>query len=701
MTKIPIIALGALFLTACAPEPTPDDSTSIQWDSWGVPHIFAQSDEEFFFADGWAQMHAHANTLLRLYGSSRGRAAEYWGEEHLDSDKLLHTLGHPDQAAIMWDGQDPETRMLLSAFVEGINTYAAQHPEEIDENNRVVLPVTVTDTNLHSLFVVNTRFIAGRELRISQNWEENGSNTIAVAPVRSKSGNAMLVQNPHLPWFGEFLFFEKHLLAPAKNIYGAQLVGLPGFGMGFNNHLGWSHTNNTIDNADLYELTLVDDGYRFDGEIKSFDVQTVKLKVKNGDGGFSEEEIEVRSSIHGPLIRKGEDQALALRYVGKDSHNALLQWWRMANATNFKEFESALKMAQMPFWNVMYADVKGNIFYLFNGHVPVRAHGDWAYWQDLVPGDDSSNLWSTVHPYEDLPKTLNPDTGWLQNANDPPWTSTIPQQLDADDFPPYMAPRPMAFRPQRAATMMLEDDSISFDELVQYKHDTRLQMAERILDDLYAAIDEFGSDISREAMAVLQQWDRKSGIDSRGTVLFYNWAMEMNPYDAEIYAVPWNEQSPVSTPDGLADPEAAVKLLEDVATEMKDQYGRLDIAWGEVNRIDYNGISLPANGAASAVGVFRVAAGGEVENGVQTVYHGDSWVSVIEFGDIPRAKVLLSYGNSTQKDSPHFGDQLRLFSEKKLRDAWRTKEQLAGHITRTEVLVDGKFSPSPGTHNRN
>ena len=134
-----------------------------------------------------------------------------------------------------------------------------------------------------------------------------------------------------------------------------------------------------------------------------------------------------------------------------------------------------------------------------------------------------------------------------------------------------------------------------------------------------------------------------------------------------------------------------VRLLDDAAREMKAQYGQLDIAWGEVNRIEYNGHSLPANGASSALGVFRVAQAGAMKDGVQSIRHGDSWVAVIEFADTPRAKVLLSYGNSTQKGSAHFGDQLKLFSEKRLRDAWRTEQQLQGNIEKTERLLDGVF----------
>jgi acyl-homoserine-lactone acylase len=690
-----VLLLLLFFAISCTQQQDKDGTTVIQWDSWGVPHVQAQSDDAFFFADGWAQMHAHANTLLRLYGTSRGRAAEYWGEEHLAGDIMVHTLDHPESAKRMWANQDPELRSLITAFVDGLNAYAEQHPEVIEETNRAVLPFTHLDVNLHSQFVVNTRFVARRELQISQHYAENGSNAFAVGPAKSASGHAMLVQNPHLPWSDEFLWFEKHAITPDRNIYGAHLVGLPGFAIAFNDHLGWTHTNNTIDNSDLYELTLEGEGYRFDGEIKAFETSSTTLRINDLEGGFSEKTVDVLRSVHGPVVSAGKEGALALRFVGTDANNALLQWWKMANARNFNEFEIALKMEQIPFWNVMYADKTGNIFYLFNGHVPLRSQGDWAYWQSTVPGDRSANLWTEIHPYSDLPRTLNPTTGWLQNANDPPWTSTIPAELDADDFPPYMSPRIMHFRPQRAATMMLEDDSVSFDELVEYKHDTRLQMADRILDDLYLAIDKHGSEIGLEAKRVLQDWDRKADNDSMGTVLFSQWAMGLNPYNPDIYDTAWEESAPVSTPDGLADPKAAVELLESVAQKMKDQYGRMDVAWGEVNRLNYNGHDLPANGANGALGVFRVAAAGQLNNGVQTVRHGDSWVAVIEFGETPRAKVLLSYGNSTQAGSPHFGDQLKLFSEKKMRDAWRTEEQFASHIVRIDRLPSGKVEPTP------
>jgi acyl-homoserine-lactone acylase len=349
-------------------------------------------------------------------------------------------------------------------------------------------------------------------------------------------------------------------------------------------------------------------------------------------------------------------------------------------------------MAQIPFWNVMYADKAGEIFYLFNGLVPRRSSGDWEYWNRIIPGGKSADLWTEVHPYADLPKVKNPENGWLQNANDPPWTSTIPMSLDPKDYPSYMAPQYMSFRPQRAARMMMEDESVTFEELVGYKLSTRLEFADRILDDLFKAIDNSHSERAKAAKVILEDWDREADSDSKGMLLFYTWARKFQVWQNSNYARGWEKKFPTSTPDGLADPAKAVLLLEAAATEIETKFEKLDVPWGEYYRINYNGKDLPANGADGSMGVFRVAWPGEADEDHMYVGGGDSWVGVIEFGEEVKAKVLLRYGNSTQDDSPHNGDQLELFSRKELRDAWFTKDDVEANTIKIEILTENGFS---------
>jgi acyl-homoserine-lactone acylase len=683
-----LIVVSFLTISCAHPEKT---ETEIAWDTWGVPHITANTVEELFFAQGWAQMHNHANLILELYGSSRGKGAEYWGQEKLQNDILIHTLGFDELADEWGENQDPEQKIINKAFIDGMNAYAKEHPEALDEKNKVVLPLTAKDANMHAMYVVFTRFIGGNDLGRVQQWPDLGSNAYAISPKRSASGNAMLVQNPHLPWWKEFLFFESHLNLNGKNMYGSTLIGYPGIAIGFNKNLGWSHTNNTIDNADTYELELNDGGYLLDGKRKEFEVSSKIIKIKQEDGTLVDKEITIMKTVHGPVVNKTKGKALAIRMAGMDRPNMTLQWWRMINSSNFNEFESALKMAQLPYFNVMYADKQGEIFYLFNGLVPKRSSGDWDYWNRIIPGGKSEDVWTEVHDYADLPKIKNPEVGWLQNANDPPWTSTIPVSIDPKDYPSYMAPKSMSFRPQRAARMLIEDESITFDELVAYKLSTRLEFADRILDDLFAAVDASESKKAKEAKKVLENWDREANADSKGMLLFYSWARKFNVGRSANYTEPWSMDSPNTTPDGIADADRAVQLLEQTAIEVETKFGSLDTNWGDYYRINYNGKNLPANGVDGYMGVFRVAWPGGSDDKNMFVGGGDSWVGVIEFGDTVKAKVLLSYGNSTQKDSPHNGDQLELFSKKELRDAWFTKSEVESNTARIEILTENGF----------
>ena len=567
----------SVFTTCNKPEEI-TGPTTIRWDTWGVPHIEAKNDKELFYAFGWAQMHLHGNLILKLYGTSRGQAAEYWGETHFQEDIMLHTIGFPELAETWYQKLDPEFRSYMDAFTSGLNDYADAYPESFEDELAVVLPIQNTDFMKHYIYVIYGQFVAGNDIWQSVQWSQKGSNTYAIGPGRTTSGNAMLVQNPHLPWSGFFTWIEAHLKSPETNMYGATLVGLPGLGSAFNEYLGWSHTNNTLDPTDRYELILKDGGYQYDGEIKPFIKKSKVLKVKT-DNGIEERKIDIRGSIHGPVIAIKNDRALALKIASTSRHDGLKQWWNMGRAKSFEEFESALKEHQIPFFNIMYADRDGNIFYMFNGFVPRRPEGnfDFWFWRGVVPGDTSRYFWDDILTFEELPKIKNPESGWLQNANDPPWTCTIPVELNYQDFPSYLAPVQMGFRPQRSARMLFEDNQISFDELLEYKLSSRVELADRLMDDLKAAVERYGTDQSIQAMSVFETWDRATEVNSKGAVLFDAWTDNFNFWDQNIFEKRWDINDPINTPDGINNPEKAVKALDQAAEEVLSLYGQLDI----------------------------------------------------------------------------------------------------------------------------
>lgn len=682
--------VGASILAGGASADAPRQKGSeILWDVWGIPHIFAKTDEDLFYALGWASMHNHAAVMMRLYGQARGRAAEYWGESWVSSDTQVRTLRIPQRAMKALALQSPAFRRKLEAFVAGVNAYAAVHPEKLSDELKLVLPITTVDLLMHQQRSGVLPFALAAMAQTTASWNARGSNAWALAPSRTKNGHAMLVVNPHIPW-GEAVFgglfrcFEVDLKSPSVNYYGVIQVGNPLTGGGFNDRLGFTGTVNALDDADVYALTLAKGGYVFDGRTRKFDETHETIRVRGKDGAFSELPLNVRWSVHGPVMAEAKGQPLAVRLAGLDQPFQMQQYWDMARAQNFDAWIKVVGRLQIPKSNLLYADADGHIFYLAGGRIPARAGGDFAFWSGIVPGDRSETLWTKTLPISALPQTRDPPAGWLQNANDPPWSVTEPAPFAPENFPSWMPPRSLSFRAQRSLKM-IDAERFDFDSLAAAKFSTRSELADRLLDDLVVAARVRGGERLNRAADVLSSWDRQAESGSRGAALFFAWADKF--LEKPAFARPWSAEQPRATPSGLADPAAAAVMLDAAAADVEKRFGMLDVPFGDAYRLRWrNGIDLPANGASGKYGVFRVTEYAADPDGKQRAFQGDSYVALVEFGKPVRAKAVLSYGNASDPSSPHDGDQLRLYAQKILRPVWRTRAEIEANLEAREVL---------------
>lgn len=653
----------------------------IVWDNFGVPHIYGRTTKDMYYAFGWAQMHNHANLILRLYAQARGRAAEYWGESYLSSDKQVQLFGLPELAAREYVLQEAGFKPLLDAFVEGMNAYAHAHPDAVRPENAAVLPVTVQDVFAHGLRIVFLRFVAGEDLGMASRKVQAGSNALAIAPSRSANRTALLLANPHLPWGDLFTWFEAHLQSPGFNAYGAAIVGLPVLNIAFNDRLGWTHTVNPVDACDRYVLRLKGDGYLLDDTVLPFEKRIIEIKVRQPDGVLKTEHIECRYSRHGPVVGSIGDTAYAIRIAGMDKPLLFYQWHLMAAATNLDQFSRALKMMQLPMFNVIYADAAGNIFYLFDGNVPIRPEGDWRFWHGAVDGTLSRYIWNGTLPYDSLPQLLNPPTGFLQNANDPPWTCTYPSLLHPERYPAYLSPNGMGLRPQRAVNMIRNDSTISLQTLAAYKLNTGMEAADRFLPDILAAADASTDSMAHRAATVLRGWDRATHPTSRGAILFTRWFDKLSP---GMFSRPWDAGYPVQTPAGLKNGGEAIVLLAAAAREVIRDYDSLNVAWGDVYRFRLGALDFPADGGPEQYGIYRTIYFAKDKDNKYKAVAGDSYVAVTEFSKKVKARVLLSYGNASQAGSRHAGDQLLLLSRGELRPALLSKEDIEKNAEEVE-----------------
>jgi acyl-homoserine-lactone acylase len=660
----------------------------IVWDSFGVPHVYAKTESGAFWGFGYAQAQSHGNLLLKLYGEARAKSAEYWGGAANEAqDRWLVANDVPARAGRWFQQQTPQMRADLDAFAAGINAYAAKHPDAIDPAMRRVLPITGLDVMAHAHRLMNYVYIASdrKVLADPATNEAGGSNAWAVAPSRSASGKAMLLANPHLPWAPSMLtYYEAHLNAPGYSVYGATQVGLPVLRFAFNNDLGFTNTVNTMLGYSSYTLTLADGGYRYDGKVLPFRTEQKSYKVRQADGSLKTVTFTQRYAVQGPVFDIPGGTTVALKVAGLDRPGVLKQYLDMGKAHNFAQFQAALRQMQVPMFNIVYADRAGHILYLDNGILPRHAGGDLAKWSAPVPGDTSATLWRDVHGYDDLPKVIDPASGFVQNANDPPWLATWPRVLDPKAFPAYVAPvGPVSQRAQMSVKLMTATPKISFDDFVARKLETRALMADRLLPELIAAAKDSSDPEIVEAVRLLSGWDHRFEADARGALLFETWAAIFAPKnftDQSNYAVKWTLSDPLETPRGLKNPADAVAMLKAAVAKTRQLYGAVDRPYGDVSRFHLGDVSLPANGGFGNTGVFRTITWGPMKNGERTPMHGETWVSMIEFGTPMRAVGMMSYGNSSQPGSKHNADQLQFLNSKTFRTLWIDRAEVERHV---------------------
>ena len=677
----------------------PGHGSEILWDRYGVAHVYAASEPDMFYGFGWAQARSHGDILAKLYAEARGRAAEYYGPEELENDRWMAINDVPGRARQWLGQQTPAFRRDLEAFAAGMSAYARAHPETLALEARRVFPMTAIDVLAHQLREFQFIYAAPADIlrRIPVDAPESeavaraelpGSNGWAIAPSRSASGHAMLLMNPHLPWVpGWPRYYEVQLTAPGIDLYGATQVGLPVLRFLFSGYVAFTHTVNVPNSVTFYAIRSEAGGYRFDGHVLPYETRTRQLKVRQPDGHFSTETLTIRSTVQGPIVAERNGAPIAMRVAGLDRPGALAQYWAMDIAHDFAAYEAALRRMQVPTFNNLYADRDGHIQYLYMGLVPRHAKGTLAFWSSTVPGDTSATLWNDYLSYDELPKVLDPPGGTVQNSNDPPWNTAWPTTLDPAPYAREIVQNRVNLRMARGIRMQSETRRFSFEQLVADKWSTRSELADRVLPDLIEAAMREGDEAARAAAEVLARWDRCADPDSRGTLLFLNWADRAGAANGDGgggFARPYQLDSPLTTPAGLRDPKAAAAALTEAARDTIATYGALDRPWGEVMRFRSGSVDLPARGGPSRLGIFNVIDFAPLRDGTRVANFGGSFTAVASFDSPARMQVLSSYGSSSQPGTTHAGDQLSLLSAGKLRDAWRTRAEVEAHLESTD-----------------
>ncbi len=707
------LSLAALTIRpAVAGESAGDDlaaQVTIRRDTFGVPHILAPTEEAAYFGQGYASAEDHVLVMAREYLKARGEEAAYFGDAFADSDFAMKQLHIWEGARDGYARLAPWVRRILDGYAAGYNRYIQKHRAGLPE---WVKPVSGIDVLAHGRRVVIVEFTMDRRALQQMGYRSaqlprqdntalaKGSNMWALGKGKTASGKGILLGNPHLPWHGHYLFYESHITVPGKvNLYGCTTVGSPGVTIGFNENLGWSHTVNLHDSDDFYELTLDpkdNDRYLYDGKSLPLTREELTIRVKT-DKGLVTRKKQVYRSHYGPTKKTFGGKALAWKSANFDEYRFVEQWNLMGKARNLQEFRDVQNMQSIPMFNICYADKEGNVFYLFNGRFPDRPRG--YNWDGIVPGNTSATEWSWMLPQSRLPALLNPPGGYVQNCNSAPWYTNLERIIDRHQYPDDLTPNFCLLRQQLSLDLIHHEQPATLERVMRDKYTMRLLLAERVKDDVLKLnkVDSNDNPELKEALEVLRAWDNTVSRDSVGGVLFAAFwkkyclmskKKDLREWANNLYAVPWDEKRPATTPSGIRHPEAARTALIAAVHEIKQTYGKLGIRWGDVHRLRRGNLDVPIGGYTDEGGFpiefggFRIIRYNPDKDGKFRAASGDSFVMAVEFTSPPTAYSISAYSQSDDPKSPHFTDQSVLFAQEKWKRVRFTEEDIAKHLER-------------------
>lgn len=654
----------------------------IERDHLGVPHVMGERDVDTAFGFAYAQAEDNWQIIHDSVTFYRGTNAAVNGKDAAIIDFLVKWLGIWDTIEADYDSQlSLPTRAYIEAFADGINYYAALHPEQ---TNRNIFPINGKDIVAgymlrHLLFygfdtVLSEIYAKERQRSISLGPESEakgvqshgvtfnnlpiGSNAFSVSPHFSTDGATRLAINSHQPTTGPVAWYEAHIQSnEGLNIMGGLFPSSVTIGVGFTENLGWGATVNKPDLVDVYVLDIDPNDpmrYRLDGKWKTLEARDLDVEVKIfGFLNWTSTQEGLRS-VHGPVLRT-DHGTYAIRYAGMNELRQVEQWLAMNKAQTFEDWRNALRMQAFASFNFVYADREGNTMFVHNSLTPKRNSGyDWTQY---LPGDDSRLIWDSYMAFDDLPQVINPKSGYLHSANQSPFyvTAEGDNPIKANYRLEDGFPTRMTNRADRGLELFAELGPISEEEFSAIKHDKSFSKNSRsmgFINKLIALDLHSAETLYQDAQQVIAQWDRNTNIENRGAAL-----------SSCVIGSEW-----LAEQKGLPEPDVRVELIR-CADLLMAKTGRLDPLWGDVNRHIRGDLNVPVGGGPDTLrAIYGV---GMEEDGFLTNVAGDGLYYLLSWNASGEQKIrgIHQYGAATlDETSPHYADQAQDYVNEVLHD---------------------------------
>ncbi len=514
----------------------------VLFDERGIPRIHADTDADALMTLGWLHAGERLFQMELIRRLTRGELAELVGGAALEIDMMHRSFGFARRVAEEPPELDATTRTLVEAYVAGINariTDSDRLPPEFLFLRHAPEPWSVEDVLAVAYYqtwypttLVQRMSAAWREvtdrfgdqavdwLSAFPDWKQStiptgrmteASNTWVVAPERSLSGAALHASDPHLEydiapgiWYAAGIHSREHM-----NVLGVTVPGLPFVAMGHNGRIAWAFTVAPVDVFELYRQERhPDDPDRVRGPDgwEPLQTRTETFRIRDGEPVEREKHYTPR----GRVIEIDDDEVLVAHWAGFELplDNLISHGLAINKAGDFDRFRAAASDMGALSVNWSYSDQQGNIGYVQSSPVPVRHHD--RYFQ-VLDAADPENQWDGFHPPDSRPWALNPEQGWLGNANN---------HAVADNWDYPIPGFYKHLRMRRISERLTSQSRFDRDDMTAFQLD---RVSDRAL-SWKGWLADIARESGRERLADdITAWDGTMGVESDMAGLFARW----------------------------------------------------------------------------------------------------------------------------------------------------------------------------------
>lgn len=527
-------------------------------DERGMPHIYARDEHDLYFAVGYVMAQERLWQMDLIRRATTGRLSEIFGKDFVETDLFLRSLDMTGKSKRVLAAADPAMLDAMRAFCEGVNSYVGlagkRLPPEFRilsykpdpwtledqaniigymgwdlskenlaadvENYRLVRKLGIEKANElipdwkavtsfvfpdfrlndTTLKKVNEIFRSLDKLESKGITSFTASNNWAVAGRKTWTGKPILSNDMHLALASPGIWIQMHQVVPGKiNVTGVVVPGQPFVVAGHNERIAWGMTNLMVDDIDLFseKINPADlNQYLFNGQWKNMVVRDEVIKIKGGQ----EVKLKLRFTHRGPVIsefRNIKDATLTMRWSGYDVSDEIRSVYLLNRASDWNDFRAAIKSFRSISQNFVYADVDGNIGLNTGGGIPLRK-GNGTIIRD---GETSEFDWKGYVPFEQLPSSFNPDTGYVSSANNRTVSEHYPYFISAEFELP--------FRINRIREMLGEKQTFNMEDFKRMITDQHSNYAAILTPFILRQENHLGefSPLEKYAFSTLKGWD--------------------------------------------------------------------------------------------------------------------------------------------------------------------------------------------------